>query len=246
MSVATPVLERKVSATENGAPQTTSYRSVSMSSEELHNSRIKDNYARLINPDYKIEDVFTPPEYIEKALNPAPAQIEAQPVSGVQQKVSEQPYFVENARADADIFRADSAINRRQIDISNVATETNVAVEEDESEDLRPTNTTIQYKTRIEEEEKVVQRPTTQKKQSVLGKKEKIIIATFVSIVIALFALVIINSAIIANLNTDLTNLQEGLNTVRGALASVNGEISQIISPESIAEFAETHNLILK
>jgi hypothetical protein len=65
MSVATPVLERKVSANENGAPQTTN-KSTTFTQEELHNSRIKDNYARLINPDYKIEDVFTPPENIEQ------------------------------------------------------------------------------------------------------------------------------------------------------------------------------------
>jgi cell division protein FtsL len=61
-----------------------------------------------------------------------------------------------------------------------------------------------------------------------------------------MFILVIINSAIIANLNNDISALQNNIATVRGALAGVNGEIANIVSPENIADFAETHNLVLK
>jgi cell division protein FtsL len=240
MAVATPVLERKVTAQEGSEERSATDRNYSMSQEELHNSRIRDNYARLINPNYKIEDYFVEPvetnqpTQAQQVINEGQTAIDTPQV----QTYSAQPYLVENARADADIFRADSQINRvaRQTVVENVASD------EEENEDLRPTQTTIQYKTVEDKKEENV----SSNKGALLNKKEKIIIAAFVSIVIVMFTLVIINSAIIANLNNDISVLQSGIDTVRGALAGVNSEIAAIVSPESIAQFAETHNLILK
>jgi cell division protein FtsL len=249
MSVATPVLERKVSANENGAPQTTTNKSTAFTQEELHNSRIKDNYARLINPDYKIEDVFTPPEDIEQAMKPSPV-VEERPVEQKQAQPQTRGYeqlsFVENARADADIFRADSEINRRQAYVNNNVIPETTMTEDYESEDLRPTKTTIQYRTRKYEAENIDKDDEKKKNDVFVNKKEKIIIATFISVVVALFVLVIVNSAIIASLNSDISALQEGLSTVKVALSGVNNDIAQIVSPENIADFAASHNLTLK
>lgn len=238
MAVATPVLERKVSVTKKDTPQTTTYNGVLMTSEELHNSRIKDNYAKLINPDYKIEDLFADPVQQESAAPVVQSAVAQQPA------VAEKPYLVENARADSVLFRADSEINR--IKVMPVA-EIQAATEntEEESEDLRPTSTTIQYRTLGESDKKRDIKIISSHKEKVLSKKDKIIIATFIAVIVALFVLVIINSAIIANLNSDLYAIQDGLTTVRGALAGVNNDINDIINPDSIAQFAESHNMVL-
>jgi cell division protein FtsL len=239
MAVATPVLERKVSNDDTQQqPATKTY----LSQDELHNSRIRDNYARLINPQYKIEDLFTEPAVqeqqapVQQTMDLGETTINASSanISNVQNVA--QPYLVENARADAAIFRADNPIYHME--------EVNSAsYDDEENEDLKPTQTTIQYRT---VEENKATKTTSENKASPLSKKEKIIIAAFVSIVVAMFILVIINSAIIANLNNDISALQNNIATVRGALAGVNGEIANIVSPENIADFAETHNLVLK
>lgn len=222
MAVATPVLERKSSDKEESVVSRT-YRTSSVISDEAHNARIKDNYARLINPDNKIEDIFAQ-SYVA-APEAVPVRREAA------EPVEVKPYLVENARADADIFRADSAINRASAvaDVAAVAsstvTDTVGAVtvvdqaEEDENEDLRPTKTTIQYRT-VGETDKTAKQETAEKRGQVLGKKEKIIIATFVSLVIVLFSLVIINSAIIANFESDIAAIQNGIQTVKSSVTA--------------------------
>ncbi len=230
MAVATPVLERKIISDKTS--ETVTYQGRSMSAEEIHNSRISENYSRLINPDYTIADMFGERE---KEAAPAvyePVQLAAAPVK---------PYLVENARATADIFRADSSVNKK----AEMAVAPAQNTEEEENEDLRPTPTTIQYKTLGESNKKTTVKIASSEKEHILGKKEKIIIAAFVGIVIALFALIIINSAVIANLHGEISALEHGITTVRGALAGVNSEISAIISPESIAQFAQDHGLVL-
>lgn len=222
MAGATPVLERKSSDKEESAVRT--YRTASAMSDEAHNARIKDNYARLINPDNKIEDIFAQSYVAAPEAAPVHTEATAEPVAA-------RPYLVENARADADIFRADSAINRASAvaDVAAVGsatvTDTIGAVtvvdqaEEDENEDLRPTKTTIQYRT-VGETDKVAEQETAEKRGQVLGKKEKIIIATFVSLVIVLFSLVIINSAIIANFESDIAAIQNGIQTVKSSVTA--------------------------
>ena len=102
MAVDTPVLDR-ITVEEERRYSIPSRMDVM--AEEEHNARIKDTYARLINPNYKIEDVFKRAEDRASAPAVSPAMQSA--------PVQERPYRVENARADADIFRADSAINSR-------------------------------------------------------------------------------------------------------------------------------------
>jgi cell division protein FtsL len=237
MAVTTPILEREVKLTDNGIQQK-STNSTQATYEELHNARIRDNYARLINPNFKIEDLFAEPS-VEEVKAPEKAAVVTEQVA----QPAAKPYLVENARADAAIFRADSAVNRK---VSNVAPAATTQSEEEENEDLRPTGTTIQYQTIKNSGKVTVQDNKSESKDFVFGKREKIIVAVFISVVVALFALVIINSAIIANLNNDISAIQNSLTTVRGALAGVNGEIATLTSPENIAQFAEQHNLVLK
>lgn len=238
MAIASPVLERKVTASPEDAQQAqkAEYTSTTMSEEEIHNARIRDNYARLINPDYKISDLFNQQE--------ATAQPEVKPLVDVNVNTANvarqaRPYLVENARADAAIFRADSQINRR---ISDYIPESAKADEEEDNEDLRPTKTTIQYKTMLDSANKKKDIKINQKSEDhVLAKKEKIIIATFISVVVALFTLVIINSIVIANLNADIAAVEDKLVAVRGALANVSETINN-----SVIQFAQVNSWIKK
>ena len=55
MAVDTPVLER---ITSDEAKKCSVPSRMDIMAEEEHNARIRDTYARLINPENKIEDVF--------------------------------------------------------------------------------------------------------------------------------------------------------------------------------------------
>ncbi len=226
MADATPVLERRpVDKFRTQYDATQAYIDC-FNEEEKHNARIRDTYARLINPDCKIEDVFSsaPKQEVEVedcAETVAPAK----------------PYLVENARADAAIFRADNPINK--VSALNVAEPEIDEFEDEEDEDLRPTPATIQYQTIGRSSAKTEIKSSVSKKEHILGKKEKIIIAVFVSVVLALLALVIVNSSIIAGLNADIATVQSEIVTVRGALAGVNSSIAEIV-PDAV------RNLLIK
>lgn len=212
MEVDTPVLDRTTVDEERkySVPSR-----MEILAEEEHNARIRDTYARLINPSYKIEDVFKRSEAKASApvAEPAPVQ--------------ERPYQVENARANADIFRADSAINAQRARFAEFTSVANVAPAEEENEDLRPTPTTIQYQTigmKSEEETS-----TTKKSTFVFGKREKIIVAVFVAVVVALITVVLINASIISSLNAEISRVQESITTVKGAIAGVNTSVGTFV-----------------
>lgn len=213
MAVDTPVLERSTNV-KNSERYAVPTRRDYMAEDE-HNARIRDTYARLINPNNKIEDVFAANKAAEREVASA-------------EPIVQRPYLVENARADAAIFRADSAINNKAVeDFAEVEVDQIVDYEE-EDEDLRPTPTTIQYQT-IGKKQQTAVSSTTDKRLFSLGKKEKIIIAVFVAFVAALVTLLIVNSAVISRLNADIAAVQNSITTVRGALAGVNAEMKEII-----------------
>lgn len=216
MAVDSPVLERISGETKERICAVPSR--LDFMAEEEHNARIRDTYARLINPENKIEDVFNRAQQEESV---AVEQHETHTANS-----AFRPYVVENARADAAIFRADSAINARRVEVEQDYTTVAVAPAEEENEDLRPTPTTIQYQTIGKQEE---QTKATEKKSFTFGKREKIIVAVFVAVVIALVTLVIVNSAIISNLNADIAQVQNSITTVRGAIAGVNSTVEEII-----------------
>ncbi len=248
MAVATPVLDRQILQKQS-----------EMSADELHNSQIKEKYKRLIDPELNINEVrggVVAPEKSEQTaevnrtsiLRPAQQPVQqSRPAQTAQNIVrpeqNAQSYFVTNARADADIFRADSAINQRRI----VATEApSVAADDIEDEDLRPTSTTIQYKTLAESDRLITKTKAAEESEShILGKREKVIIATFISVVVALFILVIVNSAVIAGLNSELSVIQDGVTAAREMLSEVNSQIQAATSMENIALYAQTHGLTL-
>ncbi|MBD5632080.1 MAG: hypothetical protein HDP34_02465 [Clostridia bacterium] len=190
----------------------------------------------LINPEAKVDEILGRREQVQAQ---APVQ-EAEPVmtaaTAREILIEKKPYFVENARATAAIFRADSPVNRRVTDIAQI---TALDSEEEESEDLRPTSTTIQYRTTGVQNSIEEGKATSvgAEKRTGLSKREKIIIAVVATVIIALLALVIINSAIISGINSDLSSLQSTLTTVKGTYGGINDQINAFA--ESIAETVE-------
>ena len=239
MAVATPVLEREPLQKQQ-----------EMSADELHNSQISENYKRLINPELTLRQVRSGVIAPEKPAEPAASQPTSAPVAeSVRTAAPSQPYLVQNARADSDIFRADSPVNMRRQEVVAGAVEAPakapVVVEEEEDEDLRPTMTTIQYRTRTESGYSKPKAAEESESAHVLGKREKVIIATFISVVVALFILVIVNSAVIAGLNSELAVIEGNVAIARQTLQEVTARIDAATSAENIALFAQSHGLIL-
>lgn len=222
-----PVLDRTEEKKEYG------YRSAVMANEE-DLARIRRNYAMLINPNTKLDDLLD-----------RPAEKPVVPQTDVFRRQENRVYLVENARADSDLFRADSAINRRvaETDSADISD-----AEEEENEDLRPTPTTIQYRTagvkKSDVEGKI--QNSGAKKSSVLNKRERIIIAVAISVIVALFALVIINSAIISRLNSDVNALQGSVTVARDAYSSISESINELMLDigNKVAEYAVKNGMV--
>lgn len=238
MSVASPVLERKINTEAESDYRKEIYGDVLLSDDEKHNSKISSNYAKLINPECKLHDIIAREAEPVKTREPLFTTVR-------REEKSEKPYLVENARADSDIFRADSAVNRKpeaNVIVSSAATE------EEENEDLRPTPTTIQYRTagvKTGVEEGKIENSASGKR---LSKKEKIVIAAIVSIVIALFALIIINSAIISNVSSDISSLQSSLDSAKTTYAEIVGERQEYLAnlQDTVDNFAIANGMLLK
>lgn len=291
MAVATPVIERR---TYNQSIESEA-RSAGMTADELHNARMKDNLARLLNPENKIKDVVASidadgtqviqaaPEAVqapERSIAPSVVYgadgIIARPASAVQTPAAESPayapahsaaqpvYVVKNARANADIFRADSPVNRpaqayattpaqayeaaRAIAAANAVP----ATEEEENEDLRPTPTTIQYQTigadgtviinsaaRTMQEGEVA-RPAEREEPAKISltKRDKVIIGVIVSLILAVFVLIIVNSAIISGLNSEIAAYEGMVSDVQSQYAAVAEDLEELTSYDNIYNVA--------
>lgn len=206
-----------------------------MSDDERHNASISEVYSRLISSSSVDEVLGRNPD---REIAPAPQK----------DLFASRPYLVENARADAAIFRADNPINRRALNMQPTAVirPTTVVDIEEESEDLRPTSRTIQYKSVSKTVEEGKTENTGVEKRAGLSKKEKIVIAVIVSAIVAMFVLIIINSAVISVINADLGSLQSSLTTVKASFAGVNDEVNELLSDaaENAAEFAKSIGMI--
>ena len=243
MAVATPIIERKISrqVSENAG----------MTADELHNARMGNNLARLLNPEYKIKDIVASidaegsdvvaaaPAAEQQVQSPAPAR---QYDNGIiaRRAPAQEVYTVKNARADADIFRADSAVNRISAQ----------APAEEENEDLRPTPTTIQYQTISADgtaiagrsramHEGEISRTADEGKSIRLTKRDKIVLGVIVGLILAVFVLIIVSSAVISNLNSDIEYFEGRVEGARAAQSQVAAELEELTSDDHILEVAE-------
>ena len=281
MAVATPVIERKVYTQniENDERQ-------HVSADERHNARMRDNLARLLNPEYKIKDVVASIDadgsqvikaepvreqamqqtaYSQPAQAYAPA---AQPAQQTYVQPAQQPaYMVRGARADADIFRADSPVNAMHATTMYASTPAEAyaaakaqaaaisaaqpRVEEEENEDLRPTPTTIQYQTigangvaisdsaaRVMQEGEISRPAERAEKRLSLSKRDKIVMGVIIGLILAVFVLIIVNSAVISNLSADITYLEGQYETARAAYETASAELNELTSFENVYKVA--------
>lgn len=291
MAVATPVIERR---TYNQSIESEA-RSAGMTADELHNARMKDNLARLLNPENKIKDVVASidadgtqviqaaPEAVqapERSVAPSVVYgadgIIARPASAVQTPAAEAPayapahsaaqpvYVVKNARANADIFRADSPVNRpaqayastpaQAYEVARAMAAANAApaTEEEENEDLRPTPTTIQYQTIGADgtviinsaartmQEGEISRPAEREEPAKISltKRDKVIIGVIVSLILAVFVLIIVNSAIISGLNSEIAAYEGMVSDVQSQYAAVAEDLEELTSYDNIYNVA--------
>lgn len=247
MAVATPVLERRIEDTQEEVRYSYNSRQID---DEIHNSRIRDIYQQLINPETKMSD-FRPaapaqqaPEQFVQAATPV------QQVAQVAAPMQTETRFVEGARTDSELFRADSAINRKVTFVQEEAqpvVNVQQTVIEEENEDLMPTRTTMQYNAENKEtdaEGTVVN--ASAKKRIQLTKRDKIVVAVVVAVIVALFALIIVNSAIISNVNNDLSTLQTSLKAARGTYEQVSNELADYESnfDETLRALAESLGMV--
>ena len=243
MAVATPIIERKISrqVSENAG----------MTADELHNARMGNNLARLLNPEYKIKDIVASidAEGSDVVATAPAAEQQVQPTAPARQydngiiarrAPAQEVYTVKNARADADIFRADSAVNRISAQ----------APAEEENEDLRPTPTTIQYQTISADgtaiagrsramHEGEISRTADEGKSIRLTKRDKIVLGVIVGLILAVFVLIIVNSAVISNLNSDIEYFEGRVEGARAAQSQVAAELEELTSDDHILEVAE-------
>lgn len=238
MATATPILERKVNTEEVNQV----YTKRSAITDEEHNSLMGKKLAMLVNGNYTINDIIT-------KTAPASQAVEETTVEEVQKAEPQiENRYVENVRADSDLFRAYSAVNIRRAEMNSTASDE----DEEENEDLRPTPTTIQYKTagvkKSVEEGKIEINSKTHK--AGLTKRDKIIIAVAFTVILALFILIIVNSAVISNLNSSVSSLQTTLVEVKSEYDGLTAEKNEYMSEDNlskvVSDFATENGMILK
>ena len=239
MAVATPVLER------NELNEKRAFRPAVKITEEEHNARIKSAYAMLIDPKSNADQVLGRTSVLQQEYAQE-REVAFAPAVEAPARVAPVPLQVQSARTNSAVFRADSYVNQRNMQSAAIVAEDNSS--EEENEDLRPTQTTIQYRTKgvqASVEEGKITNFGAEKRMG-LGKKEKIVIAVVVSVIVAILALIIINSAVISNINSEISSLQSSLTTVKATYNGVNEQINSVMQnvSEAFEEFVVNNNMI--
>lgn len=272
MATATPVFEERIS-TRGEREEQARLRFDDKAIDELHNARISGNLARLLNPENKIKDIVASidadgtdivksvsstveeDEYARSVYDSAPGTLQ---YGETFRAPARTPYLVRNARADADIFRADSPVNSVRNTVMREAPVI-LNIDEEENEDLRPTPTTIQYQTigpngvRVSNSaarimtDGEIERPGEEhasESRLTLSKRDKVILGVIVGLILSVFVLIIVNSAIISNLNSDITDLENQAADVRAEYEQVMNDISEATSDERVLEAAQEYGFI--
>ena len=239
MAVLAPILERKIN-TENdfsvkriNTQQFTTEESrptTFKTTDEDHNARIKSIYEKIINPDSTVSDIIQNEPVQQRAEVPV---------------IEQAPSWVENARADSDLFRVDSMINSRQAQATKEP-EQEKEQEEEENEDLRPSEETFKYRT-VAKNKVVIEDKTAEKqaKTTRFSKRDKIVMVVALLVIVALFVLVIINSAVLSNLNREVSSLQNDLVVAQENYDEIMEDKESYFAniEDTVADFAEQNGM---
>lgn len=218
------------------------------------NSRISDNYKKLINPDLKkAEEIMgeapVQENYAEPVYDSPESYARAMLYPEREQEQQQVPQFA-HQRVTEDIFRADSPINNRAAVAEPVAPayeqpvyeqpvyeQPTAAYAEEVSEDLTPTMTTIQYRSDLyRDEQRVVKE---EKKGYSMTAKGKLLMCVYAIVVAVVLALIIINTSVLNNLDSSIAAREAELNSVMTQSQALKDEIAELTSDSSIISRAE-------
>lgn len=266
--MATGLLERRAATTSSlkaygklsGGTQAPEYTEAQKAMN--FNSRISENYQKLIDPSYKAaEDFFGAPvaeaapatemyataeEYARATLYPERAQAaQAVQAASVQEAPAAAPVYG-HERVTADIFRADSSLNAGRMAQTPVlepvqeapAYEQSVyeAPVYEEDADLAPTATTIQYRTDLyREEQKTV---TEEKKGYAMTAKAKLLMAVYAVVVVVVLALIIVNTSVLRTLDSEVIDREAALNSAMTRYEAVTEELESARADETVIDWA--------
>lgn len=264
--MATGLLERRAATTSSlkaygklsGGTQAPEYTEAQKAMN--FNSRISENYQKLIDPSYKAaEDFFGAPvaeaapatemyataeEYARATLYPERAQ--AAQSAPVQEAPAAAPVSYGHERVTADIFRADSSLNAGRMAQTPVLEPVQEApayeqpVYEapvyEEDADLAPTATTIQYRTDLyREEQKTV---TEEKKGYAMTAKAKLLMAVYAVVVVVVLALIIVNTSVLRTLDSEVIDREAALNSAMTRYEAVTEELESARADETVIDWA--------
>lgn len=213
------------------------------------NSRISDNYKKLINPDLKkAEEIMgeapVQENYAEPVYDSPESYARAMLYPEREQEQQQAPQFT-HQRVTEDIFRADSPINNRAAVMEPQAPayeapayeQPAAAYAEEASEDLTPTMTTIQYRSDLyRDEQRVVKE---EKKGYSMTAKGKLLMCVYAIVVAVVLALIIINTSVLNNLDSSIAAREAELNSVMTQSQALKDEIAELTSDSSIISRAE-------
>lgn len=263
--MATGLLERRAATTSSlkaygklsGGTQAPDYTEAQKAMN--FNSRISENYQKLIDPSYKAaEDFFGAPaaeaapatemyataeDYARATLYPERAQ--AAQAAPVQEAPAAAPVYG-HERVTADIFRADSSLNAGRMAQTPVldpvqeapAYEQSVyeAPVYEEDADLAPTATTIQYRNELyREEQKTV---TEEKKGYAMTAKAKLLMAVYAVVVVVVLALIIVNTSVLRTLDSEVIDREAALNSAMTRYEAVTEELESARADETVIDWA--------
>ncbi|MCD8206774.1 MAG: hypothetical protein LUD72_02445, partial [Bacteroidales bacterium] len=190
------------------------------------NAHIGENYEKLINPDYGRSVGERPSEYTEETSyaeeGSCAGETEEFYYAPEEKKnpMLEKFPLVNEARASSYLFHANSPVNEQFMNDSIIKTplksdlsgdireETAVGMEE-ESEDLRPSATTIQYIDGVHSEDTVQEKARTGFFASLTeSKKRRLMLGGLCAVLFALVIVVIVNCAVISHLSKSLEAAQ--------------------------------------
>lgn len=220
------------------------------------NSKISENYQKLINPDYRGADdiadsraaesaqpVFaTQEEYAMATLYPERLQEQGQEQLQEQQQTA--PRF-EHHRVTSDLFRADSPMNSQTayaepaLQSAPVYEEQGYA-EEIESADLKPTETTIQYRTDLYREEK---QTVTEERKGALSAKGKLLMAIYAIVVVVVLALIIVNTSVLRTLDSEMALKEAQLSASIARYEEVLENVEIATSEDTILAWGEANGM---
>ncbi len=254
MATALPVLERE-NTNERSESSLKAYGKLSGGAEPASmteeqkalkfNARISENYQKLINPDLKkAEDIMgaSAPETFEQPIYDTPEAY---------------PQF-RHQRVTEDIFRADSPLNARaetfampqqavEFEQPVFAPQTEHPEEaeqfyaEEANEDLKPTATTIQYRSDLYREEK--QTVVEEQKKYSMTAKGKLLMAIYAVVVVVVLALIIVNTSVLKTLDSEAAAYEEQLRSTIAQAEQLADDIDAATSEETIIRWGNENGM---